>query len=551
MTQIIPPALRQRLSRPLRTSQTKLLILATIFMVLTFNVSFFEHASAIYTLSFRNILFLMSLAILLGSLTLFLLSLMCFWRTTKPILIILLITGSLTSYFMNTYNVVINDSMINNVVSTNINESMDLLSWQLVAYLVLLGLLPSLLILRTRIIQQDRRTAILSRLKLSLGSLILLIAMLFSFGDYYASFFREHKPVRYYSNPIYPVYSTVRFALSKMQSATGELRPIGQDARLLESDKHRELVILVLGETARADRFSLNGYLRPTNPLLGEIARHDHLYSFTNFWSCATSTAESVPCMFSDLTEDNFTQTAALQSENVLDILARANTHILWLDNNSDSKGVALRVPYVDYRFPKNNPVCDIECRDIGMLHNLKSYIDQHPKGDILIVLHQMGNHGPAYYKRYPPEFEKFKPVCKTNQLEQCTRHEIDNAYDNAILYTDYFLSEVIKLLEHYDNQFEAAMMYVSDHGESLGENGLYLHGLPNILAPDVQRHVPFILWLNDQFTNDDINTKRLHAETNKRFSHDNIFHTLLGLFEVQTKAYDPSLDLIERVSDN
>jgi lipid A ethanolaminephosphotransferase len=202
-------------------------------------------------------------------------------------------------------------------------------------------------------------------------------------------------------------------------------------------------------------------------------------------------------------------------------------------------------VPYEDYQTPKKNTVCDIECRDEGMLVGLQDYIDSKKTGDILIVLHQMGNHGPAYYKRYPESFERFTPVCKTNQLEKCTSEEINNAYDNAILYTDYFLSKVITLLKQ-NRGFETAMFYISDHGESLGENNLYLHGLPYFMAPETQTHIPAVMWFGDGFK---IDKKLLKEKAKGEYSQNNLFHTLLGFMEVKTEVYDKNLDIIESAS--
>ncbi len=193
-------------------------------------------------------------------------------------------------------------------------------------------------------------------------------------------------------------------------------------------------------------------------------------------------------------------------------------------------------------RVQRINPVCDVECRDEGMLVGLQDYIDKTNQGDILIVLHQMGNHGPAYYKRYPMEFEKFTPVCKTNQLEECSVEQIENAYANAVLYTDYFLSRVIDLLKRNSNAFETAMVYMGDHGESLGENGLYLHGLPYFMAPDSQKHVPAVMWFGKSFK---IDREALRAKAEGTFSHDNLFHTVLGLMEVETSVYDKRLDIL------
>ena len=177
------------------------------------------------------------------------------------------------------------------------------------------------------------------------------------------------------------------------------------------------------------------------------------------------------------------------------------------------------------------------------MLPRIQEYISEHKKGDIFIVLHQMGNHGPAYYKRYPREFEKYSPTCKTNQLESCSKAEIDNAYDNAILYTDYFLSKVVGLLKQNSAEFESAMFYVSDHGESLGEKGLYLHGMPNFIAPDTQLRVPAILWFADNFN--DIDSESLKKNRNMKYTHSHIFHTILGFMEIETSVYDKEMDIV------
>jgi lipid A ethanolaminephosphotransferase len=243
------------------------------------------------------------------------------------------------------------------------------------------------------------------------------------------------------------------------------------------------------------------------------------------------------------LGREAFSISAAAKQENVLDVIQRSGAHVLWLDNNSDSKGVALRVPYESYREAPNNPVCDEECRDVGMLAKLQKFIDSHASGDIVVVLHQMGNHGPAYFKRYPKEFERFVPACQNNDLSQCSIAEINNAYDNAILYTDHFLSETIAFLKKNDARFATGMFYMSDHGESLGEDGVFLHGLPYFIAPRAQILVPAILWLGSRFS-----PAQRQAVTEKQgvpLSHDNLFDTLLGLLDIETAVYQPELDIL------
>jgi lipid A ethanolaminephosphotransferase len=179
------------------------------------------------------------------------------------------------------------------------------------------------------------------------------------------------------------------------------------------------------------------------------------------------------------------------------------------------------------------------------MLSGLDEYINKQKKDDIIIILHQMGSHGPAYYERVPESFRKFKPFCKTNQLDQCTDEEISNAYDNTILYTDFFLSEVIDFLKKYDDRFETAMFYVSDHGESLGEHNIYLHGMPYFMAPKGVTNVPLILWFGKNLIQtENLDMDLLKLKSNKSISHDNVFHTLLGILEIETGIYKKEKDL-------
>jgi lipid A ethanolaminephosphotransferase len=504
------------------------------------NYSFYKNVLQTYPITTDILPALFSLCILLAGLIIILLTIISSRYIIKPVLIFILIISSFAAYFMDTYNVVIDDSMIQNIVSTDLEEASDLFNVRLIPYLVFLGLLPSLFVYKTQIIPRSFKREFTSRLILIMASITAIISVYLLFGNFYASFIREHKPLRYYSNPTYYIYSAGKYINGLIEHKTEPFKMLGRDASIPATDLDRELVILVIGETARADRFSLNGYPRETNPLL----KQEDVINFTHVQSCGTSTAISVPCMFSVYDRETFTVNKAKSGENILDVLQHAGVNVLWRDNNSDSKNVATRVTFEDYKNSDNNPVCDSdgECRDEGMLASLQNYINEHPEGDILIVLHQMGNHGPAYYKRYPESFKKFTPVCETNQLQECSIEEINNAYDNAILYTDYFLSKVIDFLKPNSNKFEAAMLYVSDHGESLGEKGLYLHGLPYIFAPEAQTHVPMIMWFGNSFH---INKQALQQKSDHSYSHDNLFHTLLGLFEIKTTVYNKQLDII------
>jgi lipid A ethanolaminephosphotransferase len=520
-------------------SVNTLILGVSAFLIVAGNATFISRVLDSYPLNGSTLLPLASLGLVFGGITVLLLAPLCFGRLTRPLLIAVLLLSSAAAYFMDTYGIVISDDMLRNAALTSNAEAFELLTAKLIAYVVLLGILPSVAVAKIRLRTAGVRSEIFARLRLFGGTLLLVVATMMAFGSFYASFLRGHKELRQHANPVYYLYSAAKFASQSMASGIAEpMLQVGTDAAIPAGDTTRDLVIMVVGETARADRFSLNGYPRETNPGL----KQHNVISLTDFQACGTSTAVSVPCMFLSDGEIKGAQTIR-REENVLDVLRHGGVNVLWLDNNSDSKGVAERVDYRDFKSPANNPVCDTECRDEGMLAVLQEYIDSHPRGDILIVLHQMGSHGPAYHRRYPPAFEKFRPACKESDLSLCTREEIGNAYDNTILYTDHFLSGAIKVLQRNDARFDTALFYVSDHGESLGENGVYLHGLPKAIAPEAQLRVPAILWFGPRFHQADPQALRLNSTL--RFSHDNVFHTLLGLFEIESAAYKPGKDLL------
>lgn len=447
----------------------------------------------------------------------------------------------MTSYFMNTYNVVIDNDMIRNMMQTNMNETMDLLSFEQVFYLIFFGLVPSYFIYKISINYQTSKQAFISKVKYLFILLVIMLTSILIFFKHYSSFVREHKPLRYTTNPTYWLYSVGHYINTTLTAGPIIVKPLGRDAKVVKPEgAQNKLIILVVGEATRADHFSYNGYHRETTPKL----KKEEMINFPNVHSCGTSTAVSVPCMFSIYDQESYSYKKGIRSENILDVLNHTGEiSILWRDNNSNSKGVALRVPYEDFKTKNTNTICNNdECRDEGMLVGLDTYIEKNKNKDILIVLHQMGNHGPAYYKRYPKEFEKFTPVCKTNQLEECTKEEINNAYDNALLYTDHFLSKTIGLLKQYKNSHKTAMIYMSDHGESLGENGIYLHGLPYFMAPSAQTHIPALVWLNKTYNNE---LKAYDINTDNRFTQDNLFHTLMGLYSVESSVYNPALDIL------
>lgn len=519
--------------RRLFISQYGLIILSAVFLSLFYNATFFQQLLHYFPIEAGYSTFFVSVfgILCLFQIALFTLFTSHYW--IKGLLISTFVIAAISSYFMGTYGIVIDHEMLNNAFTTNQEEALGLINFPFFMHVFFLAGIPAFLIIKWPI----QKLPLLMDLKLRILILIVSVAaslsmMLLSSADYTA-FFREYKIIRYHANPLYPIYSTSKLITHYIADNRRQdpIQAVSTDANIHEGNgEKRELIIFVLGETARADHFQLNGYQKETNPNLSKI---DNVVSYQHVSSCGTSTGISVPCLYSPVSRQEYQSNSIKTHENALDVLARLGVNILWRDNNSSSKGVAERVAYQNFRSPNLNPECKPECRDIGMLSNLEQYIESKEEGDILIVLHQMGSHGPEYFKRYPKSFEHFSPTCKNNKLGKCTQQEIMNAYDNTIRYTDYFLSEVIHLLKKYDASFETAMLYVSDHGESLGENGVYLHGLPYRFAPDSQKQVPLIMWTGQHF---DFPTQSLLQQQNRPYSHDDVFCNLLTIFEVQTK---------------
>ncbi|GAA0799178.1 phosphoethanolamine transferase [Psychrobacter piscatorii] len=517
-----------------------LIIIVALYLVATANIGFFEQVLNVYPFS-KNVGFILSITGLLFGLMWLVLQLLCYRPIAKPVLIALLVTAAICGYFTDAYGTIFDTNMLINSLETDQAEAMGLFAPSMVIRVLLMGVLPAFIISKIRLKRFTWQRSILQKTATLILSIAVIAACLLPFGDQYASFFRQHKQVRSYANPITPIYSTIKLG----ENYVNELRRPdtftlhATDAKRVapaSSTTKPKLMVFVVGETARADHFGLNGYTRNTTPLL---SKQSNLYSFKDAVSCGTSTAYSVPCMFSYANRENYDIDTAKYNENVLDTLSKQGVNVVWRDNNSSSKGVADRVTFEDFKTADTNPNCDVECRDIGMLDGFDKLVKSgsSPKDtpkDTLILLHQMGNHGPAYYQRYPKEFETYKPVCMTNELSKCDTQSVINGYDNAILYTDYFLDNVIDTLKTYEQDYDVVMVYMSDHGESLGENNIYLHGLPYKFAPDTQKHVPAVIWSPDS---NHIDADSLSSMSSQPVSHDFITPTLLSFFGITTDA--------------
>lgn len=558
-----------------KMNSSQLTLVSSMLLVIFYNNAFWTEILDIAADSQQNRFFLGSIFLLLVAFINLCLSLVSFKYILKPCLLLILFVATCAAYFMENYGIMIDRSMIKNVLATDMRDAAELFNVKMLYYFVVLGVIPSLLVLRSEIRYKSFVRELFMILGTVLTSLAVMVVILVIFYKDYISLGKNYNHVRHLINPVNSIYAVASNVKRAVTSGRVVVRPIGEDARIEITSQERgkkNLVILVVGEAARAGNFSLNGYEKKTNPLLEQ----EDIFSFTNTYSCGTVASTSVPCMFSHFDRESFSDSKAERHEGLLDVLTHAGVQVLWRENNSGCQGVCNRVetenvtasgglisleprtpgwdaqvsqaPEMAQERPAALPVAELcesgECQDMILLQELQQYIDKR-ENDTFIVLHQKGSYGPGYYRRSPSDFKTFVPECTTNQLQECRAEELENAYDNTILYTDYFLAQLIDLLKENNRQFNTAMLYLSAYGESLGEKNIYLHGLPYVIAPDEQKHVPFILWFADSFFEENrIDKSRLQKKVDDKLSHDNLFHSVLGLMGVKTEMYDKDLDI-------
>jgi len=494
------------------------------------NITFFSKLFH-YALSEQNYFLALSAPFILTLILIGILNmLLLFTHKTlfKLTIALLMFTGALSGYFMDTFGTIIDANMYTNAMQTDSAEVLDLLTPKLFFYLGCATVISFWVLFRARISFASYTKEFGQKAFVALVSLTLITGLYMSLSKSYSSFFRNHHELKMYLNPSYPITSFVKFAYAKIKPKP-EFMAIGMDALRVSSEK-KKLVVFILGETARAQNFSLSGYDVPTNPLL---SKRNDIFFLNNFASCGTATAISVPCMFSKFGRNDWSEEKE-SYENVVDVLAKTGVRVIWRDNNSGGdKAIAKRMNDVVQYGGK-------EFDDV-LLNDFQTNIDKAYE-DTFVVLHQEGSHGPTYFKRYPDAFKKFAPTCDTQELDKCSHEQIVNTYNNTILYTDYIIDKTINLLKANEDKYETTLIYISDHGESLGENGVYLHGLPYMIAPENQKHVPAIFYFGDKLKAE---KERLSLKASERFSHDNLFHTLLGRFAITTTEYKPNLDIL------
>jgi lipid A ethanolaminephosphotransferase len=449
----------------------------------------------------------------------------------KPLCILFLITNSIAYYFVTKYNVILDKTMMGNVFNTDVGEVSGLYSSQILLYVLALGIFPSLLIAKIKITSVSK----LKRIGVMGATLAFVLVVAFLNSKTWLWFDKNSKRLGGMSMPLSYTINSIRHATDQPVFDREEHQI--PDAHFIND--HKTLVVLIIGESARASNFSLYGYGRNTNPYLTK----DDVVALPHSKACTTYTTESIKCILSHLGSN--TPSRKLY-ELLPAYLQRHHINVLWRSNNWGEPPMKLK------KFEKAADIgaaCQKDCDklhyDEVLLYKLEDSLKNHLHENNFIVLHSSGSHGPSYYTKYPAQFEHFKPTCETVDLQKCTHDELVNAYDNTIVYTDYFVHQVITLLKSLDKT-SSVMIYLSDHGESLGEYNIYLHGTPYSIAPDVQKQIPFIVWMSDMF-------KERHKLTNQDLakdsphSQDNIFSSVMGAFGMRSEFYNKKLDIFHK----
>lgn len=523
-------------------------LLLAVWLGLFLNISFYERLRSLtpYTGIKANLFVAASVMVVIAVYN-FILQWVSWKWNAKLIAMILIVIGGLASYMVTSLGVLITADQIQNIMQTNFAEARDTWSWSLLLWVLGMIVLPIATILFVQIKPEPIAGQILSKFVVSGLSLLIVAGTLFIFYVDFAAIFREHRDLKRMLSPQNMLAASASYYKKKVPHQNLPLLGYGLDAKIHDQNTENlpKLMVLVVGETARAESFALDGYARSTNPKLAQ----QEIINFSQVSSCGTATAVSVPCMFSGMPRVDYDEQLASHREGLLDIAKRAGYQVTWIDNNSGCKGTCDRVEQFKIPDTLQQKWCkNDECLDGILVDSLKVYLEKIPAQDTrprLVVLHQIGSHGPAYYERVPRVFSQFKPTCDTNAIQGCDHDQLINSYDNTVLYTDHILDTLIETLKN-TTQYRSAMWYLSDHGESTGEHGMYLHGAPYAIAPTQQTHIPMLMWFSKSWQQQA--EKQVHCllqQQDKKLSQDNLFPTMLSLLDVKTKVIDSNNNML------
>ena len=519
-------------------STEALIAFTSLFFAVAGNGLFWHSAMASHPGSLRYALSLLLLllgahGVLLGILV---------WRwNAKVVISLLLLVTAFAAHYMSRYHIYLDADMLRNVLATDPKESRELMTVSLLWPVLLLAVLPMVVLWRVQLRRRSWGRSLLWRVGFLVVAAVTAVGgALISFQDV-SALMRNQREVRYLATPANVLLGMPRALRGDNPVQRAPKLPIGTDAKATPrapASKPR-LLVIVMGETVRAQNWGLNGG-RNTTPELAQAS----VINFPDMHSCGTSTEVSLPCLFSPWGRHDYDEKKIRAHQSLLHVLNRAGIAPLWRDNQSGCKGVCEVLDFQSLSDATTPGLCaDGRCMDEILLQDLATQVRARP-GDRVVVLHQLGNHGPAYFERYPPAFRRFTPTCDTRDIGRCSREEITNSYDNAVLYTDHFLTKTIGTLQGMQD-YDTAMIYLSDHGESLGEKGLFLHGVPYAIAPAEQTRVPMTMWFSPGFASSrGLDLQCVRKRSAAYTDHDNLFPSVLGLMQVKTSLYERDRDV-------
>lgn len=518
-----------------------------LYFALVLNIPLYLRAAeGLKELSQIDWFFVASLPVLLTCLLSFIFSLFSVKYLAKPFFILLTLISATVVFGMYKYGIVFDRAMMENIFETHSAEALMYVNAESIIGLVLLGILPALAIVKMPIEYRVWWKELLHKLGFMLVMLLSAGAILAFYYQDYVAFGRNNDDMKQMIVPTYFVGAAAKYLNQRYFEKPLVYQSLGQDAKNQTQDSNQKplLTVLVVGETARSMNYEYYGYQRDTN---AHTKPFDPII-LKDVSSCGTATAQSLPCMFSRMSRDQYDARRARAQDSVIDVLSHGGVRVSWIDNDSGCKGVCDRVHNELVKLNDNPELCDGEsCLDEILLQRLDNVLANPLDKDTLIVLHIMGSHGPTYYQRYPQSQRTYLPDCPRSDIQNCTNEALVNTYDNSIRYSDYIIAEVLRRLTKEEGRADTALMYISDHGESLGEKGMYLHGAPYAFAPKEQTSIPWFVWHSDGFIKENQIDEECLRGLKGPWSHDNLFDSLLGWMNVQTKDYQKEFDIFAR----
>ena len=498
-----------------KTTLTRYCAALSAFTLVGFHWEFFSYALKNIESDFNGALIIGSMVVILLAFNFFFYYLLAWLGRIvgKCILAFLFIANSISLYFINTYQTLITDDMMGNVFNTQYSEASGFFSWKGVLYLLIFGILPCLYIFMRKV-DYGKVKRFFANIGIALG--IAAALALVNMSNW--MWIDRHVPTL--GSLILPwsyTVNTIRHFNSESKKNQKEI--LLPDAKIATDSK--DVCVLIIGESARRANFSLYSYNRPTNPLLATDSVTALIAK-----SATTYTTGSVEAILSHKPSGDL-------YEILPNYLFRNGVDVEWRTANWGEPPVHIDKYFTDNDLKEKYPDEDNRYDGI-LLAGLKDAIAKSDKNKVLIVLHTSTSHGPTYNKKYPAEFEVFKPTCNTVEMSKADPKELMNAYDNTIVYTDFLIHSVIETLKSLP-EWRSSVIYVSDHGESLGEGNLYMHGVPMAVAPKEQVEIPFIVWSSD---------KSLHPDASKEVGQYHVFHSVLSFLGLESPVYDKEKDI-------